>query len=117
QKPGKTNEAISAKDQPGHENVRRPPPSPCTEPRQRLTPLSSASARAGIEELDVGSRRSIQSRHLGIRRLDDKVLIGRVRAPAVTESELAGGQPEGSTGEGDAGPRPGQSRPEHRIRA
>src|SRR3954471_2215126 len=61
--------------------------------------------------------RAVVALQLGVRRLDDVVLIGRVCAAAVAEAEVTGGEAERRVGEYVAWIRAGRARPEQRIDA
>src|SRR5262249_4900897 len=56
--------------------------------------LAARDARELVQVVNEGARGALEAREVWIRRLDDEVLVGRVRAAAVTETEVAGGQPE-----------------------
>src|SRR3972149_4770424 len=75
------------------------------------------SFRSGdrAEQLYVTPYRAVHARHLGVRRLDDEILIRRMRAVPVSQAELPGREPERCSGEGDAGPGAREPGPEDRI--
>src|SRR5437763_16752603 len=70
-----------------------------------------------VQILHERHHRAVEALHLWVGRLDHVVLVGRVRATAVAEAEVAGGELERRVGEGVAGIRAGVARPEHRIDA
>ena len=80
-------------------------------------PLPAERSGERVEELDVRRHDPVEPGQLRIRRLDDVVLIRRVRPAAVPQAELAGRQTERLAGEGDPRPRAGQPGPEQRLDA
>src|SRR5215472_964875 len=54
--------------------------------------LCSAHLREFVKVFDVRKRGAVHALHLGIAGLDDVILIGRMRAVAMAESEVSGGQ-------------------------
>ena len=69
------------------------------------------------EVLDERPHRAVEALDLRVRRLDHVVLVGRVRAAAVAEAEVAGRQLQRLAGEDVARLRAGVARPEDRIDA
>ena len=63
------------------------------------------------------TRRAVHALDLGIGGFDDVVFVGRVRAVAVAESEMARGKAQRIAGENVAGPGAGEARQQDRIDA
>src|SRR4029453_13847031 len=58
-----------------------------------------------VEVVDVRAYGAVPAAHLRVRRLDHQVLVGRVRAAAVAEAEVARRQPQRRVREDVAGVR------------
>src|SRR5204862_6763715 len=67
-----------------HTCARLPRPRCVRDTHQGLTP-ASAGARDLVEVFDVGAHGTVEALDLGVRRLDEVVLIGRVRAAPVPQ--------------------------------
>src|SRR6516165_12243459 len=78
---------------------------------RRKNPRSSERVQVFHERCD----RAIQPLHLRVGRLDEVVLVGRMRAGAVSHAEVARGQAERCVGEHAPRPGPGRARPQQRI--
>src|SRR5688572_3662522 len=76
---------------------------------------TAPSSRERVEKIHVRLHRPVDSRHLGIARLDDVVFVRRVGPAPMAQPENAGRHPERLTGERHPGPRAGQPGPEQRI--
>src|SRR5215472_6927473 len=79
--------------------------------------LCSAHLREFVEIFDMGKRGAVHAQHLGIAGLDDVILIGRMRAIAMAESEVSGGQAKRLAGENVTRPGACQARKDHRVDA
>src|SRR4029079_11081282 len=75
-------------------------------------PGIGASGGELVQELDVGARRAVDALELGVRRLDEVVLVGGVGSAAVAQAEVARAEREGSVVKEVAGPRSAEARPE-----
>src|SRR5207244_1304275 len=74
-----------------------------------------ASFRQLEQVFDERHHRAIESLNLRIRRFNDVIFVRRVRAAAVTQSEMSRGELEWFARENVAGIRTGVPRPEQRI--
>src|SRR5215469_17279834 len=79
--------------------------------------LSSAHLRELVKIFDMRKRGAVHAQHLGIAGLDDVILIRRMRAVAMAESEVSGGQTKRLAGEDVTRPGACQARQDHRVDA
>src|SRR6202167_968912 len=86
-----------------------------TRSRYGFPSLSAGLGRHGIQKFHVGTHRPINALHLRIGRVNQVILIGRVGAFAMSQSEMASGQAQGIAGEDVAGPRSWTARQNDRI--
>src|ERR1051325_6074108 len=57
-----------------------------------VTRLRSTRLRQIVEVLDVGERCAVHALHFRVAGFDDVILVGRMRAAAMTQAEVARGQ-------------------------
>src|SRR5215472_22671 len=79
--------------------------------------LCSAHLREFVKIFDVRKRGAVHALHLGIAGLDDVILIGRMRAVAMAESEVSGGQAKRLAGDDVTRPGACQARKDHGVDA
>src|SRR6266702_6406766 len=72
--------------------------------------LRSAHLREFVKICGVRKRGAVHALHPGIAGLDDVILVGRMRAVALAESEMPGGQAKRLAGENVTRPGARQSR-------
>src|SRR5437867_2870851 len=78
--------------------------------RARSVRLSQA-----VEKLDEREDGAVHALNFGIFRFDDVVLVRRMRAASMTETERTGGKVERFAGENVAGPGAGAARKNDRV--
>src|SRR5437870_4498478 len=98
------------------ETSRRPAESghPQRAPEHGIAPRSGR-VRHLVQIFDVRAHGAVDALDFRRRRLDDVVLVGRVRAAAVAPSEVARGEPQRITGEHIARPGAGIARQDDRV--
>ena len=77
--------------------------------------LTAFVLRQSVQVLDKRSGRAIDARNLRVGRLDDVVLVGRVRTRAMSHTKMSRRQAERQIGEDVAWPRTSRARPHHGI--
>src|SRR5215472_18353572 len=85
--------------------------------RSVLPRCCSTCLRQFVEILDVRERGAVHALHFGIAGFDDVILIRRVRAIAVAETEMSGRQAKRSAGKNVSGPGAREARKNHRVDA